>query len=107
MKNAMKMTDREYNDACRKMTGAEYDHECNRTYRVTDYQVSEIDEHGDIIDTSLWDTLAEAEVAFDRTELTDEIVAVEIEKRLNIYRGVDRNLEDQKHTTIKRKGEPE
>lgn len=97
MKSRIKMSDDEYFKWCHGLTPEAYERECRKLYRVVEYGVNEIDEHGDIIDTIFYDTLKEAKEQFDRTKLEGNIAQVEIEKIISRYHGIDRMLEDRDH----------
>jgi len=95
MKSRIKMSDADYFKWCHALPPAAYERECNKRYRVVEYGVQEIDEHGDVIDTSYYDTLKEAKEQFERTTFDDGIARIEIEKMVSYYRGVDRQLDDR------------
>lgn len=90
-----------YHAWCRTLTQAEYDRECAKRYRVTEYCVTERDEHGDGVNVDFHDKKSEALIALETAEFDDDIVEIEVEKVVSWYSGGDGNLEDREYTTIK------
>jgi hypothetical protein len=103
-KNIATMTDAERYKWWSSLSDAECDRLADRTFRLVDYAVNQIDEHGDIVDVEIWDTIAEARRSFKAAELEGEIDRIEIEKRTSRHHVADARLVDRDEVVIAEKG---
>jgi hypothetical protein len=91
-------TDKEYFNWCVKLSPLEYQKECDKEYRYTEFVVSEIVD-GEIDDSSHYKTKKEAVAS--ALELIQQGGKVKMQKLTSIYKGVDLFLVDREYKKLK------
>jgi hypothetical protein len=79
----------------------EYEKECGRTYRDTEFVLNAFDEYDDCVEVvDHFDTKAQGLAALAKYEFSDNVVRVELEKVLTVHKAIDFDVLDRTETLI-------
>lgn len=100
-KNIATMTDDEHYAWIATLSDEQHSRLSRKTYRLVEWIVSTVDEDGDIIETEAHLSRAQAEQAYAAAEAP----AVVLERLVNHYSVLVRDLEDREYKTIAKRGD--